>query len=260
MRNQQPESWSRECYFENIAGSKTVNSDHHDTNAFELCAASGAGADGEAVPAFSAAFGAGRFHVLRGETGCGKGLLLRWLGLLQPPQEGEVLVHGNATRDLREDARAELRTQRFGFVFSSPFLLNAFSVIENVAMPLFKVSQVTPEEARRRTEDLLSFVGMAEAAELRVEDLSLRAQYQVAVARGLVNEPAYLIVENIDGALAGEELHAFVELLNRVCDRFGTTIVASASPSFPLLWPQRVLDLADGAITSDVDLPGGGAS
>lgn len=229
-------------------------------NALELCAASGTGQEGESICGLDASFTPSRFHVLRGPAGCGKSLLLRWLGLLQAPESGEVLVQGSATRELSEEARAELRTQRFGFVFNAPFLLSSFSVIENVAMPLFKVSQVTPEEARRRTETLLAFVGLSEAAEYPVEDLSPRAQYQVAVARGLVNEPSFLMVEDLDGTLAGDELHAFVELLHRAGDRFGTTIVATASPGLPLLWPQRVLDISGGAITSDVELlPGGEA-
>src|SRR5882762_7651796 len=145
-------------------------------NALELCAVSGVGADGESFCGLDATFAPGRFHVLRGATGCGKNLLLRWLGLLQAPASGEVLVGGNATRALSDEARAELRTQRFGFVFTAPFLLTSFSVIENVAMPLFKVSQVTPEEARRRTEALLGFVGVMEAAEYKIEELPLRVQ------------------------------------------------------------------------------------
>jgi lipoprotein-releasing system ATP-binding protein len=225
-----------------------------DRPALELCAASGVGQEGEVVRELTASFSSGRFHVLRGSHGCGKDLLLRWLGLLQRPATGEVLVQGSATRALSEEARAELRTQRFGFVFAAPFLLSSFTVIENIAMPLFKVSQVSPEEARRRTETLLTFVGLAETAESPVEGLSLREQYQVAVARGLVNEPAFLLVENLDGALAGEQLQSFVELLHRAAERFGTTIIATASPALPLLWPQRVLDIAGGAIISDVDL------
>lgn len=223
-------------------------------NALELRAATGPGQDGETVRGFDAAFAAGRFHLLRGPASSGKSVVLRWLGLLQPPEAGDVLVEGSATRDLSEEARADLRTQRFGFVFTAPFLLTSFTVIENVAMPLFKVSQVTPEEARRRTEALLGFVGVMEAAEYKVEELPLRVQYQVALARGLINEPSFLMVEDLDGTLAGDDLHVFVELLHRACERFGTTIVATASPALPLLWPQRVIDMADGIITRDVEL------
>jgi len=224
------------------------------TSALQLCAVSGLGQEGESVGGLDASFAPARFHVLRGPAGCGKNLLLRWLGLLQAPEAGDVLVQGSPTRALSEEARADLRTQRFGFVFAAPFLLSTFSVIENVAMPLFKVSQVTPEEARRRTEELLAFVGLADAAEQPVEELTACAQYRVAVARGLVNEPSFLMVEDLDGTLAAEELHAFVELLHRAGERFGTTIVATASPTLPLLWPHRVLDLAAGAIVSDVEL------
>src|SRR5688572_6865236 len=109
-------------------------------NALELRAASGPGRDGQVVHGFDAAFAAGRFHLLRGPAGCGKNLILRWLGLLQPTEDGDVFVEGSATRELSEETRADLRTQRFGFVFTAPFLLNTFTVIENVAMPLFKVS------------------------------------------------------------------------------------------------------------------------
>jgi len=220
----------------------------------EVRGVSGSGRDGETVRVLTASFALGRFHLLRGPQGGGKAALLRWLGLLQIPEAGEVFVHGNPTRAMSDEARAELRAQRFGFVFAAPFLLGSFTVIENVAMPLLKISRVTSEEARRRTENLLAHVGLADAAQLKVDQLSLLAQYQVAVARGLVNEPSFLLVEDVDGALAGEDLHAFVELLHRAGAQLGTTIIATASPALSLRWPHRVLDIAGGAIADDVQL------
>ncbi len=210
--------------------------------------------EGGSVRAVSTSFAPGRFHILRGDAEGGRDLLLRVIGLLQPPDEGEVLVLGKPTRGLPEEARAEVRTQRFGFVFAAPFLLTAFSVIENVAMPLFKISHVSPEEARRRTSALLDFVGLAEAAEVAVDELTLRAQYQVAVARGLVNEPSFLIVEQLDGVLTGEDLRGFMEVLHRVGETFGTTIIASASPSFVPAAGDRVIEIADGMIAFDSEL------
>ena len=145
----------------------------------------------------------------------------RFAGLLEAPPAGEVLIQGSATRDLGEEARTDLRTQRMGFAFAAPFLLGSFSVIENVAMPLFKVSHVSPEEARRRTEAILDFVGLAEAAEVPVHELTVPAQYHVAIARGLVNEPAVLMVENLDGVLVGEELEQYAGLLRRAAAVYG---------------------------------------
>ena len=199
----------------------------------------------------SADFAPGRFHVLVGGTEGEGSALLRVLGLLDLPESGEVLVEGRATAGLDEEARAEIRAQRFGFVFAAPFLLPSFSVIENVAMPLFKISHVEPDEARRRTGRLLAFAEMSEAAEARIEDLTLRAQYHVALARGLANEPAVLFVENLDGALAGAELAGFAALLRRVPAELGATVIATASPAFAVGKKDRVIEIARGAIMRD---------
>ena len=199
----------------------------------------------------SADFAPGHFHLLSGESGA----LLRVLGLLDLPESGEVLVEGRATAGLDEETRAELRAQRFGFVFAAPFLLTSFSVIENVAMPLFKISHVGPGEARRRTERLLAFAEMSAAAEARIDDLTLRAQYHVALARGLANEPKVIFVENLDGTLTGEELAGFAALLRRVPAELGTTVIATASPAFAAEKNDRVLEIARGVIVRDSLVP-----
>jgi ABC-type lipoprotein export system ATPase subunit len=217
----------------------------------ELRSISGLCTDGAGIHGISVAFAAGRLHILRGADDSGKTALFRFAGLLECPAEGEVLIYGSATRRLEEDARTELRAQRFGFAFAAPFLLSSFSVIENVAMPLFKISQVDPEEARRRTESMLEFVGLASAVEARVEELPESAQYRVAMARGLVNEPAALLVENLDGVLAGAELENFVELLRKAAATFGAAIIATASPDFKTQPGDRVLDIGNGVIVRD---------
>ncbi len=221
------------------------------TNPLELRHVSGACTDGTAVKGITTAFSAGRLHILRGDGDSGKTALFRFTGLLEAPAEGDVLIFGDPTRGLDEDKRTEVRTQRIGYAFSSPFLLRSFTVIENVAMPLFKVSQVDPDEARRRTEAALEFVGLAHAIEAPVEDLSTLAQYGVAIARGLVNAPVALLVEDLDGVLAGPELEDFVDLLRRAAATFGPAIVATASPAIKIQPGDRVLDIAHGAIVRD---------
>ena len=220
----------------------------------ELRDVSGACSDGIGVTGISAAFSPGRLHLLRGASDSGKTALFRFIGLLEKPPAGEVLIQSSATGDLSEEARTELRTQRFGFVFAAPFLLSSFSVIENVAMPLFKVSRVDPEEARRRTEALLEFVGLSAAAEAVVDELPVAIQYQVAVARGLINEPVVLMIENLDAALAGAELEDYRELLRKAAAAFGTTIIATTSLDLKPEPHDRVLDVIDGAIARDSEI------
>jgi ABC-type lipoprotein export system ATPase subunit len=217
----------------------------------ELRGISGVCTDGTSVSAISAAFAAGRLHLLRGAAGSGKAALFRFAGLLEEPAAGEVLIHGSTTHGLAAEVRTELRTQRMGYAFAAPFLLCSFSVIENVAMPLFKISHVGPEEARRRTEAILEFVGLGGAAETPVEELELPAQYRVAIARGLVNEPAVLMVENLDGVLADADLEEYAALLRKAAAAFGPAIIATVSEELKSGPGDRVLDLRQGAVVRD---------
>jgi len=193
----------------------------------------------------------GGLHILAGDEGCGKNLLLRIVGLLERPLRGEVFFQGAPTAELGDDARTDVRNRRFGYVFSAPFLLGSFTAIENVAMPLFRISRVDPTAARVRSEELLEFVGLRHAAELRVGDLPPREQLRVALARSLVNEPAALFVEDLDRDERCDASESFLRLLRQTCARFGATVVATAPRDFPSGEHDRRVVLAGGRIESD---------
>jgi lipoprotein-releasing system ATP-binding protein len=221
------------------------------THPIELREVAGTCSDGTGVQGISAIFQMGRLHFLRGSAETGRAAVFRFAGLLERPTAGEVLVDGASTAGLSEEARTELRAQRFGFVFSAPFLLDSFTVIENVAMPLFKISHASPEEARRRTVALLECVELVDYAEAAIEEVSTSAQYAVAVARGLVNQPAALMIENIDGVLRGIELEQYLALLRRIATKLGVAIIATASPDLIAQPGDRLLEVADGLISRD---------
>ena len=117
------------------------------------------GEDGCALRGLSMGFAAGVFHLLTGEPACLRAALLRVLGLLDAPESGAVFLESRNVTPLADPERDEIRNQRCGFLFAEPFLLPSFTVVENVAMPLFKISHFTPEQARERTDLLLDFVG-----------------------------------------------------------------------------------------------------
>lgn len=181
-----------------------------------------------------------------GEPESGHELLLRVVGLLEVPEAGEVFVDGESMSGQTEEARLKLRERRLGFVFTAPFLLPAFTVIENVAMPLFKVSDVEPAEARRRSDALLDFAGLLEFSEVPCAELTTFTQLRVSLARALVNEPTALLVESLDSALAGEELRVFSALLRLAATRFGIAVLATASPRFVAEPGDRIVVVADG--------------
>ena len=170
------------------------------------------------------------------------------LGLLEVPEAGEVFVEGESVRGLSEEERLKLRERRLGFVFTAPFLLPAFTVIENVAMPLFKISDVEATEARTRSDALLDFVGLLDMAEVPCAQLAPLAQHRVSLARALVNEPAALLIESLDSALADEDLRIFSSLVRQAATRFDIAVVATASPRCAREPGDRILEIADGVV------------
>lgn len=199
----------------------------------------------------SAAFGGPLLHVVRSADPLESDALLRVVGLLEAPDDGDVLLRGKSTRDLDAAARAECRSQHCGYVFAAPFLLGGFTIIENVAMPLFKIAQVGPEEARCRTVAALEFVGLGEWIEVAATELPPADQRRAALARALVHEPAAIFIEHLDAGLDAVAADEFAALVRRACAQYGITAIASASAHFQPGEHDRVIDLAGGCIRHD---------
>jgi len=132
----------------------------------------------------------GELAALIGPSGSGKSTLLNLIGLLDTPSSGELYVLGQATRDSDDEARTHLRNQAIGFVFQFHHLISAFSVLENVLMPLMirhgKPSHADIDLAR----GLLDEVGLAQFADKKPTQISGGQQQRVAIARALVTPPA----------------------------------------------------------------------
>ena len=102
------------------------------------------------------------FYVLECDETQAKHCWLRLFGLLDEPACGEILLEGRRVTGLDSEELGEIRNRKLGFLFAAPFLLPSFTVLENVAMPLFKVAQVDAREAKSITEMILDLVGISE--------------------------------------------------------------------------------------------------
>jgi lipoprotein-releasing system ATP-binding protein len=191
---------------------------------------------------------AGTVTLLTGPVGCGKNLLLRVLGLLETPDAGEVWFEGQAVSKMTDETRTRVRSLRCGYVFASPFLLPEFTVIENIAMPLFKICEMEPEEARDRSEEVLNFAGLQEVATTR--DVSPAIQQRVALARALASRPAALFIENLE--LSEADATGFRELLHRAAGDYGVAVVSSIVPECSAWEGERRVQLVEGRLVSEV--------
>jgi len=205
------------------------------------------------------AFAPATFNVLVGEAE--GAAIVRIAGLRELPEVGDVLIDGQSTRALDDAARMDLRSRRFGYLFAAPYLLPAMAVLENVAVPLFKLTNTGVEEARERTEAMLDFVGLAGREHLNAGEFTHFQQQRVALARALVLRPYFLVVEHADAGTTPEETAWFLELLRAVPKRFGATVIAALAAPFAAAKDDRVVSVQGGIVCGDsLRLPAGGSS
>lgn len=207
--------------------------------------------DFEPLSGVTLGFEAASFNLIHGGIGSGRNRLLRLLSLIERPQEGEIFVDGQSTRDWTQAQCVDFRSRHFGFVFETPLLIPNFNVAENIATPLFKLTDATPEQARKETKAVLAHVGLEDEGETAIESLPLWAQQRVALARALVTRPQALFVENLDAFSRDLELIAHLELLSATRRTLGCCIIATAANRDLSRFAQRVLEMKAGQVVRD---------
>jgi lipoprotein-releasing system ATP-binding protein len=189
----------------------------------------------------------GEIAALVGPSGAGKSTLLHTAGLLERPNEGEVLVDGEPCGRLSDDRRTALRRSKLGFVYQFHHLLPEFTALENVVLPQMTAG-VGKGEARKRARELLAMVGLSERETHRPARLSGGEQQRVAIARALANGPSVLIADEPTGNL---DEHTAEAVFDSLVDLVRNTGVAALIATHNLGLAARmdhVLSLRDGAV------------
>lgn len=171
------------------------------------------------------------FEVFAGETlsivgasGTGKSTLLHIIGTLDPPSRGAVQFEGKDLFRLPDDELARFRNEKLGFVFQFHHLLNDFTALENVMLPLL-LRGSSEKERRAKAEQVLENVGLVRKFDSRPTELSGGEQQRVAVARAIVTDPVLLLADEPTGNLdniTGEQL---MEILFRLNEERGLTLI-----------------------------------
>src|SRR5260370_8581527 len=112
----------------------------------------------EVVRDFTYQFRPGAFYELSGSEFHGKSLMLHLLGLLSPPKSGDIFVDGSRVNDLDVDSLSYVRTRKYGFLFSAPFFLPTFTLLENFPLPLFKTAVVESLKQNAITHQLFTIL------------------------------------------------------------------------------------------------------
>jgi putative ABC transport system ATP-binding protein len=208
-----------------------------------------------AVPALSSvdiAVHRGELLVLQGPSGSGKTTLINLLGLLDRPDAGSLDLDGVSVDTLDENDRADLRRDRFGFVFQTFNLVAVLTASENVEYPMM-LAGVSRDARRQRAAELLARVGLSDKSDVRPDLLSGGQRQRVAIARALANEPEVILADeptaNLDSRTADDVLD-LMSVINQ--ERRVAFVLSSHDPR--VVWrAQRVLTLVDGRIAGSPD-------
>jgi putative ABC transport system ATP-binding protein len=191
----------------------------------------------------------GEMTAIIGPSGSGKSSLMNILGGLDRPTEGEYLFEGESVGVFDDDALAEFRNRRIGFVFQSFQLLPRLSAAANVELPMI-YGGMAPAERRARAAEMLERVGLGSRMDHRPNQLSGGQQQRVAIARALANRPDLLLADEPTGAL---DTHTGAEVLQLFKDlnRDGLTVLLVTHDMDVASQARRRVVFRDGLIVAD---------
>ena len=192
----------------------------------------------------------GEFVAIMGPSGCGKSTLLNILGLLDNPSSGSYELIGQEVAGLKEKDRTKFRKGNIGFVFQSFNLIDELNVYENVELPL-RYMKISASERKEMVSAMLKRMNISHRAQHFPQQLSGGQQQRVAIARACVANPKLILADEPTGNLDSKNGKEVMELLQELNGE-GATIVMVTHSQKDASMAQRIINLFDGSIVSDV--------
>lgn len=204
----------------------------------------------------------GNLHVLRdvslevqkreivaiaGPSGAGKSTLLHLLSMIDNPDSGQVILLDQHLYDLSKKKQAAFRNQHIGFVFQFHHLLQEFTALENVCMPLW-IAGLAKKQAKEKAVSVLDMVGLKDRLHHKPNELSGGEQQRVAIARAIVHQPEIIFADEPTGNLDTANADFVHQLFFELRDKFNLTFIIVTHNETLAAMADRTLQMKDGVI------------
>lgn len=198
---------------------------------------------------------AGEFLALMGPSGSGKTTLLNLIAGIDSPTAGELRIGGQDIARLSRSRLADWRSDNVGYIFQLYNLVPVLTAYENVELPLL-LHTLSRRERHTRVAAALQLVGIADRHDHYPRQLSGGQEQRVAIARAIVTDPKIIVADEPTGDLDAESAAAIMDLLSRLCDELGKTLVMVTHDARCAARARRTLHLEKGQLIEPGRLEG----
>ena len=202
----------------------------------------------EALHGVSAEIKDGEMVAIIGKSGAGKSTLLHILACIDNYQDGEYIIDETVVKKLSERKYAQIRNEKIGMVMQDFALVEDFSAIENVMIPL-SFSKKKIKNKKQKALEALKAVGIEELAKKPCNKLSGGQKQRVAIARAIANEPSMILADEPTGALDTKTSAEIMELFKSLNNQGRTVVIVTHDPKVAEQC-DRIIEISDGEILS----------
>ncbi len=189
------------------------------------------------------------FVSITGPSGSGKSTLMHIIGCLDRPTSGRLLLDHEEMGKLKDNALAEMRNKKIGFVFQQFNLLSRSTSLRNVELPLIYAG-VDRRERAERARKALERVEMSHRLHHRPNELSGGERQRIAIARALITNPSLILADEPTGNLDSKTGQGILELF-RELHQEGHTLIVVTHERYVSEYAERIIHVRDGLVEQD---------
>ena len=190
------------------------------------------------------------FVAVTGKSGCGKSTLLYILSTMDTDYKGALFIDNEPMKNKKEAQLAAIRNQKIGFVFQFHYLLNEFSVLQNVMLPGLKLNKYSAKEVEHRALEKLTMLGIEKLALKNANRVSGGEKQRVAIARALINDPVIIMGDEPTGNLDKKNSEIVFDIFKQLAEEFKQTLLIVTHDEGFAKKTNRIIEMEDGRIIS----------